>query len=135
MGIGVAVASVALGAEVIEKHFTTSRADGGVDSAFSMEPAEMKALVVGAERAREAMGAILYGVQKSEEKSVNFKRSIFASRDIEEGEAVTDENVRIIRPGTGIAPKYYDMVLGARAHQFIKAGTPLSWDLLLGTQD
>ena len=95
----------------------------------------MKALVVEAERAREAMGAILYGVQKSEEKSVNFKRSIFASRDIEEGEAVTDENVRIIRPGTGIAPKYYDMVLGARAHQFIKAGTPLSWDLLLGTQD
>jgi pseudaminic acid synthase len=131
MGIGAAVASVALGARVIEKHFTLRRADGGVDSAFSMEPEEMKSLVVEAERAFLALGQIQYGIQEAEKKSIIFKRSVYAVRDIEPGEVFSPENVRIIRPGLGMAPKYYDKVIGKVSTKHIKAGTPLSWDNLL----
>jgi pseudaminic acid synthase len=131
MGIGAAVASVALGARVIEKHFTLSRADGGVDAAFSMEPAEMKALVVETERAFQALGKITYGVQEAEKKSILYKRSIYASSDIEPGETFTKENTRIIRPGLGLSPKYYEQILGKKNTKHIKAGTPLSWDNLL----
>lgn len=130
MGIGAAVASVALGARVIEKHFTISRADGGVDSVFSIEPDEMKALVVESERAFLALGKIYYGVQKAETKSLRFKRSLYAVKDIKKGETFTNENVRVIRPGDGLKPMYFEQVMGKTASTDITAGTPLSWQNL-----
>lgn len=131
MGTGVAVASVALGATVIEKHFTLSRTDGGVDAAFSMEPDEMAALVLETERAWQAMGNITYGATEKEKASLKFRRSIYVARDIAEGEEFTQENIRVIRPGYGLAPKYYDRVLGGKASKSLKAGTPLDWEMLL----
>jgi pseudaminic acid synthase len=128
MGTGVSVAAVALGARVIEKHFTLRRADGGVDSAFSLEPEELKALVQETERAFLSLGKVYYGIQPAEEKSLFFKRSIYVSRDIKKGELLNRENLRIIRPARGLAPKYWDEVLGKTAKQDLKAGTPLSWE-------
>ncbi|MBD1397642.1 pseudaminic acid synthase [Pontibacter sp. JH31] len=130
MGVGASVAAVALGATVIEKHFTLSRADGGVDSAFSLEPEELKSLVVESERAWLALGQVQYGVQRAEEKSRLFKRSVYAARDIMAGETLTKENIRVIRPGLGLAPKHYETLLGKTATQDIKAGTPFSWDMV-----
>jgi len=130
MGIGVAIASVALGAKVIEKHFTLSRADGGVDSAFSMEPAEMKMLVEECEKAYKSLGKIQLEVQENEIKSLFFKRSIFCSKDIEVGEAFTQENIKVIRPSSGLAPKYYEEILEKKAAIFIKKGTPLQWNMV-----
>ncbi|WNB77124.1 pseudaminic acid synthase [Methylomonas koyamae] len=130
MGTGVAVASVALGASVIEKHFTLCRADGGVDSAFSLEPAEMAALVVETERAWQALGAISYGVTEAEKKSLQFRRSIYIARDIAAGETLTSENLRCVRPGMGLPPKYYETLLGRKVNRDVKMGTPMSWDLL-----
>lgn len=129
LGVGVAVASVALGATVIEKHFTLSRTDGGVDAAFSMEPAEMKMLVEETGRACEAIGKIAYGLTENEKSSLKFRRSIYAVKDIKQGEGFTSENIRIIRPGFGIEPKYYERVLGKTAKQDIFRGTPIGWDL------
>jgi pseudaminic acid synthase len=131
MGVGVAVASVALGATVIEKHFTLSRADGGVDSAFSMEPEEMKALVIETERAWQALGEVKYGPTEKEKASLKFRRSIYVAKDIKAGEKFTKENIRVIRPGYGLAPKYYEQLLGKQAKVNIKAGTPLTLDLVL----
>ena len=131
MGIGVSVAAVALGARVIEKHFTLRRADGGVDSAFSLEPEELKALVVETKNAYLSLGEISYGVQQAEEKSKFFKRSIYVSKDIAIGEIFTNENLKIIRPGNGLAPKFIDDIIGKKAKCFIKAGTPLNWDILM----
>lgn len=130
MGIGVSVASVALGATVVEKHFTLCRADGGVDSTFSMEPAEMAQLVVETERAWQSLGHVSYGATAAEEKSRVFRRSIYASENIAEGELLSSANVRIIRPGLGLAPKYFELVVGKRAKQAIKRGTPIHWDLV-----
>lgn len=130
MGIGVAVASVALGATVIEKHFTLSRADGGVDSAFSMEPDEMKALVIETERAWQALGEVKYGPTEKEKASLKFRRSIYAAKDIKAGDIFTKENIRVIRPGYGLEPKYYEILLGKKAKTDIKAGTPLNYDSL-----
>jgi pseudaminic acid synthase len=130
MGIGAAIASVSLGACVIEKHFTLRRADGGVDSSFSIEPDELKSLVTESERAYLALGTIQYGVQQSEMKSVEYKRSIYISKDVQKGEQLTIENIRVIRPGDGLAPKFYDIVLGRVAKVDMKAGTPLTWELL-----
>jgi pseudaminic acid synthase len=130
MGVGVAVASVALGATVIEKHFTLSRADGGVDSAFSMEPNELKTLVVETERAWQALGQITYGPTEKEKSSLKFRRSIYVAKDIKQGEKFNKENLRVVRPGYGLAPKYYEQLIGKEAKQDIKAGTPLSWELL-----
>lgn len=130
MGLGVSVASVALGATVVEKHFTLSRAEGGVDSAFSMEPAEIAQLVMETERAWQALGRVTYGATASEEKSRVFRRSIYASEDIAEGELLSQANVRIIRPGLGLPPKYFEQVIGKRAKQAIKRGTPISWGLI-----
>ncbi|WP_018477407.1 pseudaminic acid synthase [Pontibacter roseus] len=130
MGVGASVAAVALGATVIEKHFTLSRADGGVDSAFSLEPQELNLLVVESERAWQALGHVQYGVQRDEEKSRLFKRSVYAARDIKAGEALTKENIRVIRPGLGLAPKHYEELLGMTAKKDIPAGTPFSWDLV-----
>ncbi|WP_299701112.1 pseudaminic acid synthase [uncultured Pontibacter sp.] len=130
MGVGASVAAVALGATVIEKHFTLRRADGGVDSAFSLEPEELRSLVVESERAWQALGRVQYGVQRAEEKSRLFKRSVYAAKDIEVGEVLTKENIRVIRPGLGLAPKHYEDLLGKTATQAIKAGTPFSWDMV-----
>lgn len=131
MGIGVSVAAVALGARVIEKHFTLRRVDGGVDSAFSLEPEELKALVEETKSAFLSLGEISYGVQQAEEKSKFFKRSIYVSKDIAVGDVFTNDNLKIIRPGDGLAPKFIDVVIGKKAKVSIKAGTPLNWDILL----
>ena len=127
MGTGVAVASVALGATVIEKHFTLSRDDGGVDSAFSMEPQEMKALVEETERAWQALGEIKYGATEKEKASLKFRRSIYVAEDIKAGEKFTKSNIRVIRPGYGLKPKYYEEVLGNNAKRNFKKGEPLSF--------
>ena len=130
MGIGVAVASVALGATVIEKHFTLSRADGGVDSAFSMEPEEMRQLVIESERAWQALGKISYGVTEAEKKSIVFRRSLYISQDMKKGDLLTPSNLRAIRPGSGLPPKYYDILLGKRIGCDVKAGQPMQWNLI-----
>jgi N-acetylneuraminate synthase len=127
MGIGASVAAVALGARVIEKHFTLRRADGGVDSDFSLEPEELKALVIETERAFLAMGKVQLDTQKAEEKSRQFKRSIYVTKDIEIGEEFTTENIRVIRPGDGLHPKYWEQILGTKATKDWKGGTPLTW--------
>ncbi len=132
MGTGVAVASVALGATVIEKHFTLARADGGVDSAFSMEPAEMASLVLESERAWQALGRVTYGAASAqEEKSKVYRRSLYIVRDLKAGELLDASSVRAIRPGLGLAPKFIDMVMGKSVKRDVKRGTPLAWDLLL----
>lgn len=130
MGTGVAVASVALGATVIEKHFTLSRADGGVDSAFSLEPLEMKALVEEALRAWQSLGTISYGPTAREIPSLKFRRSLYIVKDIAQGETFGPENLKAIRPGLGLPTKYIDLFLGRKAARNIKKGTPLSWDLM-----
>lgn len=128
MGIGVALAAVGLGVRIIEKHFTLNRAEGGVDSAFSMEPHEMQALVEESHKAYQALGVVQTNVQAVEEKSLLFKRSIYASHDIAPGEIFTHSNLKIIRPALGLAPKYWEDILGKKATTAIKAGQPLSWD-------
>lgn len=130
MGIGVAVASVVLGASVIEKHFTLRRVDGGVDSAFSMEPKEMQALVVETQRAWQALGEIKYDSTGSETKSMVFRRSLYIAEDIKAGDVLTEKNLRIIRPGMGLLPKYYEVLLGKRVNQDITKGTPMKWHLI-----
>lgn len=131
MGIGVAVASVVLGATVIEKHFTLTRADGGVDSAFSMEPEEMAQLVVESKRAYQALGRVSYGCLQEEDKSKQHRRSLYIVRDIKAGGQLTPENVRVIRPGLGLPPKFLDFVLGKRVNCDVRRGTPLKWDLFV----
>jgi pseudaminic acid synthase len=130
MGVGASVASVVLGARVIEKHFTLSRADGGVDSAFSLEPQELKSLVVETERAFLALGRPFFDIQPAEMKSKIFKRSIYVAKEIKAGETITEENIRIIRPGDGIAPKFFDSVIGKKVALDMKPGTPLGWDAI-----
>lgn len=129
MGIGASVAAVALGARVIEKHFTLRRADGGVDSAFSLEPEELKTLVTETERAFLALGRVQLDVQDAEKKSLLFKRSIYVAKDIKAGEMLSENNLTIIRPANGLAPKYWEEVLGKIAKIDLKSGTPLSKDL------
>lgn len=131
MGIGVAIASVALGATVIEKHFTLSRADGGVDSAFSMEPHEMRALVEESEKAWQAMGKVFYGPTEKEKASLKYRRSLYIVKDMKAGEVITKDHLRSIRPGYGLEPKYYDFILGKKVRKNVKKGTAVSWDLLL----
>ena len=130
MGIGVALAAVGLGVRVIEKHFTLNRADGGVDSAFSMEPHEMKALVDESLKAYQALGHVQTEVQPVEEKSLLFKRSIYAGKDIAAGETLNDSNLKIIRPSLGLAPKHWENIQGKKAKTAIKAGQPLSWEMI-----
>ena len=129
MGVGVSVASVALGATVIEKHFTLNRADGGVDSSFSMEPAEMTQLVVETERAWQALGSVAYGPTAAEEKSIVFRRSLYVVNDLQAGEKLTADNVRAIRPGLGLPTKYLEQVLGKTVKHAVARGTALNWDM------
>lgn len=129
-GIGVAVAAVALGATVVEKHFTLARADGGVDSAFSLEPDELAALVAETERAWQALGRVFYGPTEPEKGSLKFRRSLYVTADIKKGERFDSHNLRAIRPGYGLAPKYLDLFMGRRASRDIQRGSPITWDML-----
>jgi N-acetylneuraminate synthase len=130
LGIGAAVAATALGAGVIEKHFIMSRAEGGVDSAFSLEPQEFTALVDGVKVAQAALGSIFYGATESEQKGRTRRRSLYVTKDIEAGGEISADNIRSIRPGLGLPPKFYDTLLGRRVSRPVKKGTPVSWDLL-----
>jgi len=130
MGIGVSVASVALGATVIEKHFTLNRAEGGVDSTFSMEPEEMAQLVLETERAWQALGQVSYGPTEAEQKSLQFRRSLYIVQDLEAGDVLTRDNVRAIRPGLGLPTKYLEQLLGKSIKHDVKKGTALGWELI-----
>jgi len=130
MGIGAAVAAVALGATVIEKHFTLRRTDGGVDADFSLEPAEFALLRLEMERAWQSVGRVAYGPTEGERQSMIFRRSLYIAQDLNTGDLLTSEAMRIIRPGHGLPPKYYDLLLGKRVGRSVKKGTPLTWDLL-----
>jgi len=131
MGIGTSVAAVALGARVIEKHFTLNRADGGIDSAFSLEPAELKLLVEECERAYLSLGEVRYGFGELENRSRLHKRSIYLQRDIAAGQVFTEGNLKVIRPADGLCPRYWDIVIGKTARHNLAAGTPLTWECLL----
>lgn len=130
MGVGAAIAAVAHGASVIEKHFTLRRADGGVDSTFSLEPEEFATLVVEAERAWQSLGEVSYGATEAEKKSLAFRRSIYIAEDVRAGETLTRRNLRCVRPGLGLSPAYYDMLLGRTVAADAKKGTPMDWSLL-----
>jgi N-acetylneuraminate synthase len=130
MGCGVSVAATALGATVIEKHFTLRRADGGVDSSFSMEPLELRQLREETERAWQAVGHIAYGPTTAEMKSLGFRRSLYIAQDMKAGDVLTVENLRCVRPGFGLPPKHLDSLLGQRIGRDAVAGTPMAWSLL-----
>jgi pseudaminic acid synthase len=130
LGIGVALASVSLGASMIEKHFTLSRIHGGVDSAFSLEPEELRSLVAESEHAWKALGAISYGPTEKERASRKFRRSLYVVEDMKSGDFFTEKKVRAIRPGCGLPPKYYKIIMGKKASKDIRRGTPLGWDLI-----
>jgi len=132
MGLGVAVASIALGAVLIEKHFTLRRADGGVDSAFSLEPEELRGLVFETERAWRALGQVHYGPTNAEQTSLQYRRSLYVVRNLRAGDRLSAENVRAIRPGLGLPPKWLDHVLGKQVCRDIERGTPLTLDLING---
>lgn len=130
LGIGAAVASVALGVSAIEKHFTLSRADGGVDSAFSMEPEEMAQLVRECETAAQAMGCVCYEMQEQEKKSLQFRRSLYIVEDMRKGDVLSERNLRSIRPGGGLAPQYFDVLLGRKVRCDVKRGTAMKWEMV-----
>jgi pseudaminic acid synthase len=130
MGIGAAIAAVALGARVLEKHFTLSRSDGGVDSAFSLEPDELKNLVVESERAFLAMGKVNYILSEKEQKSLQYKRSLYVVENMKAGDIFNETNIRSIRPSNGLHTRYYEEILGKKATQNIEAGTALNWELI-----
>jgi pseudaminic acid synthase len=130
MGLGASVAAVAHGATVIEKHLTLRRADGGVDSTFSLEPDELQALVVETERAWQSLGEVTYGASGAEQKSLVFRRSIYIAADLKAGDVLTEVNLRCVRPGLGLPPKHYDDLLGRRVTKDIRKGTPMTWALV-----
>ena len=130
LGIGAAVAAVALGASMIEKHITLDRHDGGVDASFSLEPEEMSHLVSETRRAWESLGDVHYGPMEDEMPSLQYRRSLYVVKDTRAGEIFTSENVRAIRPGLGLPPKFIDIVIGRQATRDIVSGTPVAWDLV-----
>ncbi|WP_342508885.1 pseudaminic acid synthase [Sporosarcina sp. FSL K6-2383] len=131
MGVGTSIAAVTLGATVIEKHFTISRAEGGVDAAFSMEPHELKLLVEETERAWDSLGTVTYGPTNAEKPSLEHRRSLYIGADLRAGDVLTKDNVRVIRPGHGLAPKYLELVLGKTIKVDVAKGAPMSWEQLL----
>lgn len=130
MGTGVVAAAVAMGACVIEKHVTLRRADGGPDSAFSLEPQELKELVTNARDAWAALGRVNYERTPGERSNTVFRRSLYAVADIAKGEKLTEKNIRSIRPGLGLAPKYLEEILGRRAGRAVSRGTPIAWEVI-----
>jgi N-acetylneuraminate synthase len=130
LGIGVSVAAVALGASVIEKHFVLDRSEGGVDAEFSMEPSEFSMLVEECFRAKDAIGQIYYGATDKEVASRVFRRSLYIAENLKEGDVLTEQNLRAIRPGLGLAPKYLPLLLGRKIIKDCEAGTPMSWELV-----
>ncbi|MEI7814193.1 MAG: pseudaminic acid synthase [Coriobacteriia bacterium] len=130
LGTGTACAAVALGASVVEKHFTVSRADGGVDSAFSLEPSELAVLVRDTDSAHRSLGVVSYGPTDAEKPSMKFRRSLYVAQDMQAGEIFTQENLRVVRPGLGLAPKYYEVLLGKCIARDASKGTPVGWDLM-----
>ncbi|WP_026972605.1 pseudaminic acid synthase [Aliagarivorans marinus] len=129
-GIGASVASVALGATVIEKHFVIDRSAGGVDAAFSMEPDEMAALVRECKTAHQAIGNVVYGGTQAEADAKRYRRSIYIAQDVKQGEALSEQNLKVVRPGLGLAPRYWEEVLGRVATKDFAAGTPLDWTMV-----
>jgi N-acetylneuraminate synthase len=132
LGLGASVAAVAHGATVIEKHFTLCRDDGGVDSAFSLEPEEMKQLVIETEGAWQALGKVTYGPNEAEKDSLIYRRSLYIAVDMKKGDVLDEQNLRIVRPGLGLEPKYYDILLGRRVKRDVKKGIPVNWDIING---
>lgn len=130
LGTGAAVAAVAVGATVIEKHLTLDREDGGVDSTFSMEPHEMRGLVEETRQAWLSLGSVQYGPTASEQQSTRFRRSCYIAQDVMAGEVLTAENMRIVRPGFGLEPRYYRVLLGKKVNRDVAKGTPVSWDMI-----
>ena len=130
MGCGVAIGAVALGATVIEKHFTLRRADGGVDSAFSVEPAEFQLLRTESEKAWLGLGGVHYGGTQAEKESAVFKRSVYIAEDVRAGDVLTRQNLRCVRPGLGLPPKFYELLLGRRVNKDAVKGTPMEWTLV-----
>ena len=130
LGVAVSVAAVAFGATVIEKHFTLARSDGGVDAAFSLEPAEMKMLVEATRQAQLALGGVSYGPTEREKDSLQFRRSLYVTQDMKQGDKFSAENIRAIRPGFGLPPKHLDSFLGKTVSQDVAMGTPVTWELL-----
>jgi len=130
LGIGAAIAAIAFGARLIEKHITLDRTQGGVDAAFSLEPQELKWLVEESKKAFLSIGEVQLGIQEIEKQNLKFKRSIYVVKDIAQGEELTRDNIRIIRPSDGLAPKYFNTVLGKKINKPLKAGTPLAHDTL-----
>jgi pseudaminic acid synthase len=130
LGTGVGVAATVLGATVIEKHLTLSRADGGPDASFSLEPDEMGRLVLECRQAQQALGSVYYGPTAAERKSLAFRRSIYVVQDVAEGELLTAENVRVIRPGYGLPPHFLPQVLGRAARRALRRGTALNWEMM-----
>ncbi|MDA2933563.1 pseudaminic acid synthase [Acidobacteria bacterium AH-259-D05] len=131
LGIGVALGAIALGASVIEKHLTLNRAEGGVDSAFSLEPQELKGLVTESKRVWQALGKIQYGPSEGDKDLVKYRRSLYVSKPIKAGELFTKDNIRAIRPGLGLPPKYLDVFLGKTTKVDLPAGTPITWEVLV----
>ena len=131
LGIGASVSAVAHGATIIEKHFTLNRADGGVDSSFSMEPVEMKQLVIETERAWQSLGKVTYGPTVPEKSSLAFRSSLYIAEDMKKGDILNEKNLRIVRPGLGLAPKYYNILLGRKMNKDVKKGTAVEWDLFI----
>lgn len=129
-GISVPVAAVALGAKIIEKHFILDRNLGGPDAAFSLEPKEFKEMAQAVREVEKALGEVSYELTDKMKKSREFSRSLFVVEDIEAGEILTDKNIRSIRPGFGLPPKYWNEVLGKKAKRYLKKGTPLDWNLI-----
>ena len=125
-----AIASVALGASIIEKHFTLDRDGGGPDDSFSLEPVEMAALCRNAETAWSALGRVNYGRKSSEQGNVQFRRSLYFVKDMKAGEVITPECIRSVRPGYGLPPKYCDKVIGTKTTTDCKFGTPVSFSCI-----
>jgi pseudaminic acid synthase len=130
LGVGVAVGAIALGASVIEKHFTLSRSEGGVDSAFSLEPAELHSLVTETRRVWESLGTVTYGPTAAEKPSLIFRRSLYIARDMRSGDVLTPENLRVVRPSRGLHPRFYEQLLGMAIQRDVTTGTPVTWDLV-----
>ncbi len=130
LGIGVSVASVAFGSTALERHVTLAREDGGVDSAFSLEPSELHQLVVETERAWQAIGNVSYGPSDQEKPSLRFRRSLYIAQDVKSGQTLNEKNLRSIRPGLGLPSKHYSELIGKRVVRDAKKGTPVRWELI-----